>query len=555
MVQPSQQDVAASRAALQQFLASPEVAAEQARLQQQQQQQRSSRGILVVAGGRKLTTHLVVLLKVLRQVLHCSLPVEVAWQGRAEMDNSTLAALQQQFGPLSGFDVTTAPYPKHLRRVPLQRWVGKVAALLHCSFAEVLLLDSDNLPLTNPGAHFEDPLYKSAGNLFWPDFWSDWVGAGAWPILGLNRTAVQPLLSAGAGWSGRDAESGMLLLDRARWLSVLHWVLWVNTWHDRLYYRHLHGDKDTFALGFALAGAADQYMQVSVPPGGVFRWGSGQLEVKCAGGSCNTTDGWQLMGALQHDNYARPAFFHRTMNKMQLGEQPWPAELLTGPLPQRWLRYYLAHNSQGPTKGVWWEHVAPPAAFQQLHIDPLPLITVPSAAGSSWQQVQAHTRLPVQAELARRHTAGSGHGGSSSSSSSSSGKEQQCPLVLLSQYMQAVQLGLPIDRQPNLECNCRQVLDAIISTVHEHNMGELHWAAADAAGLASSSRYWNASVADSTGQLVPDGGSVAALRCSGELAAMSSTLRVIKESVAALQWLQREGGRAAFPSLFDGSMA
>lgn len=144
---------------------------------------------------------------------------------------------------------------------------------------------------------------------------------------------------------------------------MLHWVLWVNTWHDRLYYRHLHGDKDTFALGFALAGAADQYMQVSsvivslcnstaaqlfmlaptnpvkqrrgaaylrsepfqiiamfdpaaaancwrccvqvsVPPGGVFRWGPGQLEVKCAGGSCNTTDGWQLMGALQHDNYA-----------------------------------------------------------------------------------------------------------------------------------------------------------------------------------------------------------------------------------------------------------
>jgi hypothetical protein len=42
-----------------------------------------------------------------------------------------------------------------------------------------------------------------------------------------------------------------------------------------------------------------------VPPGGVFRWGAGQLEIKCAAGSsCNTADGWQLMGALQHDNYA-----------------------------------------------------------------------------------------------------------------------------------------------------------------------------------------------------------------------------------------------------------
>jgi hypothetical protein len=54
----------------------------------------------------------------------------------------------------------------------------------------------------------------------------------------------------------------VLLPCRVRWLSVLHWVFWVNTWHDRLYYKLLHGDKDTFALGFALAGHAAQYRQV-----------------------------------------------------------------------------------------------------------------------------------------------------------------------------------------------------------------------------------------------------------------------------------------------------
>jgi hypothetical protein len=56
--------------------------------------------------------------------------------------------------------------------------------------------------------------------------------------------------------------SVLLLPCRVRWLSVLHWVFWVNTWHDRLYYKLLHGDKDTFALGFALAGHAAQYRQV-----------------------------------------------------------------------------------------------------------------------------------------------------------------------------------------------------------------------------------------------------------------------------------------------------
>jgi 3-phosphoglycerate kinase len=63
LLEPSGPDVAASRQALQQFLSSQEFAALQANLLQQQQQQ-LKRGILVVAGGRKLTTHLVVLLKV-----------------------------------------------------------------------------------------------------------------------------------------------------------------------------------------------------------------------------------------------------------------------------------------------------------------------------------------------------------------------------------------------------------------------------------------------------------------------------------------------------------
>lgn len=44
-------------------------------------------------------------------------------------------------------------------------------------------------------------------------------------------------------------------------------------------------------------------VQVSVVPGGVFRWGKGQLEVKATGGSsASTADGWQLLGALQYDD-------------------------------------------------------------------------------------------------------------------------------------------------------------------------------------------------------------------------------------------------------------
>jgi hypothetical protein len=60
--------------------------------------------------------HLVVTLRILRLHLGCTLPVEVAWQGPREMDAASLAALDQQYGPVFGFDVTGVPYPPHHRR-------------------------------------------------------------------------------------------------------------------------------------------------------------------------------------------------------------------------------------------------------------------------------------------------------------------------------------------------------------------------------------------------------------------------------------------------------
>jgi hypothetical protein len=70
--------------------------------------------------------------------------------------------------------------------VKLERWVGKVYSLLHCSFQEVLLLDCDNLPLRDPLLLFDDPEYLANGNLFWPDAWANWVSREVYSVVGLR---------------------------------------------------------------------------------------------------------------------------------------------------------------------------------------------------------------------------------------------------------------------------------------------------------------------------------------------------------------------------------
>lgn len=84
------------------------------------------------------------------------------------------------------------------------------------------------------------------------------------------------------------------------------------------------------------------------------------------------------------------------------------------------MEYYLAHNSKGPTKGVWWEHVAPARAF-----DVLPQGNTSSDSGS-----------PLAPALGCR------------------GQD------LFRVYVAARVAGLPVEQQPDLECTCRHVAAA-----------------------------------------------------------------------------------------------
>ncbi|KAI8474523.1 MAG: mannosyltransferase putative-domain-containing protein [Monoraphidium minutum] len=397
-----------------------------------------NRGIIVNAGGRKLLGSAAVTLAVLRRTLNCTLPIELVWHSAAEMDRGTLEAFQKEFGPLRGYDVAAEPFPKHHRRehVDLARFEGKVFSLLHSQFSEAVLLDCDNIPFVDPTRFFDDPDYQATGNLFWPDFWAvvdkkDIV----FDIVGLDYDKASEAFANGKGRLRRDTESGAFLLDLVRHADVAEYAAWINSFSDVMYHA-VWGDKDTYSLAFGVAGKADLFSQVQVPPGAALTWRPNMLRVKRTG---STIDGWQLAGMVQFDALGQPAFLHRTLNKFWVDADAWPLERLTGPLPYRWVHYYLAQDTLGPTVGVPYDYVVPDSALVAWAVNG-PLLQA-RADGAKWNVTP----------------------------------QEACPIATFAAYRRALEAGLPLGRAPALDAACAPLLPALV--------GAARWPAYRAAGF------------------------------------------------------------------------
>ncbi len=172
-------------------------------------------------------------ISMLRRRLGCTLPIEVWHLGPQEMGPPMRGLIEEAGAEAVDAHEVAKRHPVQL----LGGWELKAYALLHSRFAEVLLLDADNLPVRDPAFLFELPEYRDCGALFWPD------------VVRLTRT--------NAAWSIGDIEyldmpsfeSGQMVLDKARCWRALCLTHWINQ-RSAEFYRFLHGDKDTFLLAW-----------------------------------------------------------------------------------------------------------------------------------------------------------------------------------------------------------------------------------------------------------------------------------------------------------------
>lgn len=220
------------------------------------------RGIVTLGGTAKYFGAAWVLVSLLRK-LDCTLPVEWWHFGRSEMD-ARMIRLAESLGNVQCVDLheRLGAHGRYPRR--LAGWEAKVWAVMFSRFREVLWLDADNVPTRDPSYLFDDPRYRQAGAVFWPDFPP--MGWSITPLaFDVTRLAV-PGNTKRLDWRNptdyRPFETGQILIDKPRHWRQLELTAAICD-HSDFFFPHEHrgkadwliyGDKDAFYLAWARLG-------------------------------------------------------------------------------------------------------------------------------------------------------------------------------------------------------------------------------------------------------------------------------------------------------------
>ncbi|HTI60219.1 hypothetical protein [Mucilaginibacter sp.] len=238
----------------------------------------AGKGIIIPGGGEKYFIGAWVLINILRETLGCTLPIELWHLGTDEIPARLVPELQRlNVQCCDAYNEGNAPIIGQM-----SGWALKPYALLNSRFAEVLLLDADNIPVRNPEYLFDDPSFKKTGSVFWPDFGALSEHRPIWEVCGVTY------------YQEAEFESGQLLVDRLKHYNALRLAMFYNQ-HNNFFYRLVNGDKETFHMAWRRLGI--DYTIVPKPI----------LHLHCT--------------MVQHDMSGKPLFQHRYGDKWLKDDQ------------------------------------------------------------------------------------------------------------------------------------------------------------------------------------------------------------------------------------------
>ena len=198
-----------------------------------------TRGLVTTAGTDYLP-HVIISLRMLRKI-GCQLPMEVFLSTQRDWEpyicNTVLPSLNARCIVQSPHLRTTA------KNEPPSRYQSKIVSILSSTFSEVLFLDADCFPVTDPTKVFTTAPFTTTGLVTFPDYWA----TTASPIYYSITQTPFPALD-----NHQTTESGQLFISKPQHEQSLLLALYYNHFGKKFYYPLLsqgaagEGDKDTF---------------------------------------------------------------------------------------------------------------------------------------------------------------------------------------------------------------------------------------------------------------------------------------------------------------------
>lgn len=221
-----------------------------------------TRGIVIPVGQKnfRFACHLIANL---RQTLHSSLPIEVAYSGEDDLPRKYRDYFESMGADITTLDVTMA-FEQETLKLAGGGWAIKPFALLATKFEQAILLDADAVFFQDPDFIFDNhPGYIETGTLLFHDRLL-WQGAfkerHKWWETELAHTKLSDtILRSKVYMEGyaEEGDSGVVVVDKSRlsvFIGLLH-ICWQSTEavREKHTYRMGHGEKESWWFGFELA--------------------------------------------------------------------------------------------------------------------------------------------------------------------------------------------------------------------------------------------------------------------------------------------------------------
>jgi len=213
----------------------------------------NGRGIVICAGDYHFK-FAISFIDTLRNIIETEIPIEIFYNGEDDLSIENRKKFQEYK------DVYVSDITKYFDDKPLTigGWAIKPFSVLASRFEEVILMDADAMYIRDPAILFEDEGYKKTGTVFFRDrtLFPGPHGGSEW----LKEWMVDPLPETKASrfWneeSAHEMESSTVVIDKSRTILGLLATCKFNEQkiRDDVVYQKVHGDKETFWMGFDMA--------------------------------------------------------------------------------------------------------------------------------------------------------------------------------------------------------------------------------------------------------------------------------------------------------------